>query len=272
MTVLIPSFGVSVLCILPASKRWQRWGWRWVESLPWPRAASTSGTPKRSHLARAEKRPRTEPWNREVKWKGNIMKFPELMSYSAKTPTFPVILLRSGPIWSSFCTPLHNFKDLNNFFQNTYLEFPTSSYKTWRHLWGLVMLLSVSGCQVGKADVFSSGVGVTLLLYWANLTTAVTVASMVSNPIGTNPNQQVSVKIQHWNTKTEHCSQTWGPCLVEEVFIRGLRLGEADFCTKQALDTAFCVQDYVRSFAVSSAVRVDLSATVSNKTGDFLLD
>lgn len=63
-----------------------------------------------------------------------------------------------------------------------YLEFPMSSYRTCRHLWGLVMLAPLSGCQVGNADVFSSGVGEILPLYWANLTTAVTVASMVSHP------------------------------------------------------------------------------------------
>lgn len=42
------------------------------------------------------------------------------------------------------------------------------------------MLAPLSGCQVGNADVFSHGVGEILPLYWANLTTAVTVASMVS--------------------------------------------------------------------------------------------
>lgn len=46
------------------------------------------------------------------------------------------------------------------------------------------MLVSVSGCQVGYADVFSNGVGEILPLYWANLTTAVTVASMVLEPEG----------------------------------------------------------------------------------------
>lgn len=44
------------------------------------------------------------------------------------------------------------------------------------------MLASESGCQVGNADVFSNGEGETLPLYWVNLTTAVTVASMVSDP------------------------------------------------------------------------------------------
>lgn len=46
------------------------------------------------------------------------------------------------------------------------------------------MLASVSLCQVGNTDVLSSGVGEMLPLYWANLTTAVTVASMVSVPGG----------------------------------------------------------------------------------------
>lgn len=67
-----------------------------------------------------------------------------------------------------------------------YLDSPMSSYRTCRHLWGLLMLASVSGCQVGNADVFSSGEGEILPLYWANLTTAVTVASMVSDPEGEN--------------------------------------------------------------------------------------
>lgn len=44
------------------------------------------------------------------------------------------------------------------------------------------MLASESGCHVGKVEEFCSGVGETLPLYCANLTTAVTVASMVSDP------------------------------------------------------------------------------------------
>lgn len=44
------------------------------------------------------------------------------------------------------------------------------------------MLASVSGCQVVKVDVLSSGEGETVPLYWANLSTAVTVGSMVSDP------------------------------------------------------------------------------------------
>lgn len=76
-----------------------------------------------------------------------------------------------------------------------YLEFPMSSYRTCRHLWGLVMLASVSVCQVGNADVFSNGVGEILPLYWANLTTAVTVASMVSHP----EDQKLIMSDMNWN-------------------------------------------------------------------------
>lgn len=75
------------------------------------------------------------------------------------------------------------FQGFKPFLQKyTYLESPMSSYRTCRHLWGLVMLASVSGCQVENVDVFSNGEGEILPLYWVNLTTAVTVASIVSYP------------------------------------------------------------------------------------------
>lgn len=57
------------------------------------------------------------------------------------------------------------------------------------------MLASVSVCQVGNADVFSNGVGEILPLYWANLTTAVTVASMVSHP----EDQKLIMSDMNWN-------------------------------------------------------------------------
>lgn len=50
------------------------------------------------------------------------------------------------------------------------------------------MLAPESGFQVGNADVFSRGDGEILPLYWVNLTTAVTVASMVSEPEGEKQN------------------------------------------------------------------------------------
>ena len=42
------------------------------------------------------------------------------------------------------------------------------------------MLASVLGCQEGNTEVLSTGVGNTLLLYLANLTTAVTAVSSIA--------------------------------------------------------------------------------------------
>lgn len=64
----------------------------------------------------------------------------------------------------------------------SHLESPMSSYRTCRHLWGLLML--ESGGQVGCVEVLSKDAGEAVALPWVILTTAVTVASMVSTPEG----------------------------------------------------------------------------------------
>lgn len=83
-------------------------------------------------------------------------------------------------LWTVTVIYWFNGHGFTNIPYTDYLESLTSSYRTCRHLWGLVMLAPLSGCQVGNADVFSHDVGEILPLYWANLTTAVTVGSMVS--------------------------------------------------------------------------------------------